>query len=71
MTPEWWDDLWLNEGFASYVENLGIEHAEPDLKIMDQFVTNEVQYVFNADSLASSHPIYQVSYVGLAVNDNW
>ena len=60
MTPVWWDDLWLNEGFASYVENLGIEHAEPSLKIMDQFVTNEIQYVFNPDSLANSHPIYQV-----------
>ena len=30
ITPVWWDDLWLNEGFASYIQYLGVEHVHPD-----------------------------------------
>lgn len=25
VTPSWWTDLWLNEGFATYVEGLGVD----------------------------------------------
>ncbi|KAK3860173.1 hypothetical protein Pcinc_033761 [Petrolisthes cinctipes] len=57
VTPRWWTDLWLNEGFASYVEYIGINHVEPTWQVMQQFVLNEVQVVFGLDSLESSHPI--------------
>lgn len=30
MTLKWWDDLWLNEGFATYIEYKGVNHAQPD-----------------------------------------
>lgn len=29
VTMDWWDDLWLNEGFASFFEYVGVEQAEP------------------------------------------
>lgn len=34
MTLRWWNDLWLNEGFASYVEYLGADSAEPTWNIV-------------------------------------
>ncbi|KAH9361518.1 hypothetical protein HPB48_001380 [Haemaphysalis longicornis] len=35
VTMEWWDDLWLNEGFASYIEYKGIDHVEPEWDMRD------------------------------------
>jgi aminopeptidase N len=34
VTLKWWDDLWLNEGFASYMEYKGVNHAHPDWQIV-------------------------------------
>ncbi|XP_012148075.1 suppressor of ER stress-induced death [Megachile rotundata] len=57
VTPSWWTDLWLNEGFASYVEYIGINAVEPTWKILEQFVVHDLQNVFGLDALESSHPI--------------
>jgi len=57
VTPSWWTDLWLNEGFASYVEYLGVDAIQPQLKLLEQFVVSDLQDVFRTDALESSHPI--------------
>lgn len=57
VTPKWWDDLWLNEGFASFVEYIGVDFVEPKWRMLDQFVVEEVQNVFKVDGLSSSHQI--------------
>ncbi|NXH34073.1 AMPN Aminopeptidase, partial [Myiagra hebetior] len=57
VTLRWWNDLWLNEGFASYVEYLGANSAEPSWNIKDLMVLNEVHAVMATDALASSHPL--------------
>lgn len=57
VTPKWWDDLWLNEGFASYVEYIGVDHVEPKWRMLEQFAIEEVQNVFKVDGLSSSHQI--------------
>ena len=36
---EWWSELWLNEGFASYFEYHGVNHAEPRFDVFDQVYT--------------------------------
>ncbi|XP_030574026.1 aminopeptidase Ey-like isoform X2 [Archocentrus centrarchus] len=57
VTLRWWNDLWLNEGFASYVEYLGADYAEPTWNIKDHIILYDVQKVFAVDALASSHPL--------------
>lgn len=57
VTVAWWNDLWLNEGFASYVEYLGAAYAEPTWNLTDLIVQNEVYRVMAVDALASSHPL--------------
>ncbi|KAF5892696.1 aminopeptidase N-like, partial [Clarias magur] len=57
VTIKWWNDLWLNEGFASYVEYLGADNAEPDWNIKDLIVLNDVHRVFAVDALSTSHPL--------------
>ncbi|NXL46002.1 AMPN Aminopeptidase, partial [Podilymbus podiceps] len=57
VTLRWWNDLWLNEGFASYVEYLGADSAEPTWNIKDLMVLNEVYPVMATDALSSSHPL--------------
>ena len=54
---EWWNDLWLNEGFASFMENVGVNHIYPDWKMMDQVILNNNQGAMSADQLTNSHPI--------------
>ncbi|MPC09521.1 Aminopeptidase N [Portunus trituberculatus] len=57
VTPKWWTDLWLNEGFANYMEYVGTDHAEPEWQMMEQFIVVDLHKVLRLDCLESSHPI--------------
>jgi len=57
VTMKWWDDLWLNEGFASWMEYKSTNHLSPEFEIWTQFLTDERIPVLTLDSLSSSHPI--------------
>ncbi|XP_036887781.1 glutamyl aminopeptidase [Sturnira hondurensis] len=57
VTMEWWEDLWLNEGFASFFEFLGVNQAEGDWQMRNQMLQEDVLPVQEDDSLMSSHPI--------------
>ncbi len=49
--------LRLNEGFASFVEYLGVESTEPKFQIMKQFYEDTVSRALTFDSSAYTHPI--------------
>ncbi|KAK5856953.1 hypothetical protein PBY51_010228 [Eleginops maclovinus] len=57
VTMDWWDDLWLNEGFASFFEYVGVEKAEPNWGMRDIMIISDVLPVMVDDALLSSHPI--------------
>lgn len=54
---KWWNDLWLNEGFATFMENIGASFVEPNWSMMDQFVVKKLQVAFSEDQSSYSHPI--------------
>ncbi|XP_044317726.1 glutamyl aminopeptidase isoform X2 [Drosophila rhopaloa] len=57
VTMNWWSDLWLNEGFASFVEYKGVKHMHPDWDMDNQFVIEELHPVLTIDATLASHPI--------------
>ncbi|XP_031826671.1 puromycin-sensitive aminopeptidase isoform X2 [Nomia melanderi] len=57
VTMEWWTHLWLNEGYASFVEFLCVAHLFPEYDIWTQFVTDTYIGALELDALKNSHPI--------------
>jgi len=57
VTMNWWDDLWLNEGFASWCENYAADLIFPSYKLWDQFPADTLAHALRLDSLKTSHPI--------------
>jgi aminopeptidase N len=57
VTMDWWNELWLNEGFATWVGWLATDKLHPDWNVWPQFVSEGMQTAFTLDSLRSSHPI--------------
>lgn len=57
VTMEWWTHLWLNEGFASYMEYFVVDHLFPEWDIWSQFVQVEQSSALDQDALVSTHPI--------------
>ena len=57
VTMKWWDDLFLNEGFASMVEIDGTDFLFPEWDAMAAFLVADQQRALGADALVASHPI--------------
>ncbi len=57
VTMEWWTHLWLNEGFASYIEYLAVDKLFPEWDIWTQFSTNDLGVALRLDALIHTHPI--------------
>ena len=58
VTMAWWDDLWLNEGFASWMATKATAALHPEWEpLLGRIDSREA--AINLDSLATTHPIVQ------------
>jgi aminopeptidase N len=58
VTMDWWDDIWLNEGFASWMETKATDHFHPEwFPLLDRVGGREA--AMNLDSFKTTHPVVQ------------
>jgi aminopeptidase N len=68
VTMNWWDDLWLNEGFASWMENKVTDHFHPEWKVWLQELDSK-EGAMQTDAAVSAHPIITPINDVLAADD--
>lgn len=56
VTMQWWDDVWLNEGFASWMENRATQHFHPEWQ-MEMQVGADKETAEGIDALQGTHPV--------------
>ena len=60
VTMKWWDDVWLNEGFATWMSSKPIQKWKPEWNFNLDDVSGTGQ-TLNTDSLANTRPIHQAA----------
>jgi len=58
VTMRWWDDLWLNEGFASWMGARATQDLHPEWNTALQAVAAR-EWAMNRDAMATTHPVVQ------------
>ena len=53
----WWKELWLKEGFASFMMYLAVDNLFPEYNIWQQFMVKSYSRAIDLDALHNSHPI--------------
>ena len=57
VTMKWWNDLWLNESFATFMATKIVDRFYPEWDYWDQFLDDAMNTAMSLDSLKTSHPI--------------
>ncbi len=57
VTMRWWNDLWLNESFATYMSYLCLDEATRFHSAWQDFNASMKQWAYRQDQLVTTHPI--------------
>jgi puromycin-sensitive aminopeptidase len=57
VTANWWDNLWLNEGFATFFETQSLDTIHPEWKRWEKKLTNTFQAALVVDASPTSHAL--------------
>ena len=57
VTMKWWNDLWLNESFATFMATKIVNKFYPEWDLWDQFLGDAMLEAMSLDALKNSHPI--------------
>ena len=57
VTMKWWNDLWLNESFATFMATKFVDKFYPEWNLWDQFIEGSMNVAMGLDSLKTTHPI--------------
>ncbi|XP_012288914.1 putative aminopeptidase-2 isoform X2 [Orussus abietinus] len=57
VTCQWWDYIWLNEGFAEYFQWVTLNSVQPDWQLLDQFVVYDLQTALEFDVPPQTDPM--------------
>ncbi len=59
VTMAWWDDLWLNESFASIMEYYAVDYIHPEYKIFEGFFTGDCSAALLRDAYIDVQSVHQ------------
>ncbi|CAH8450705.1 unnamed protein product [Schistosoma bovis] len=69
VTMKWWDNLWLNEGFATFFEYIGVQLLHPEWKVDELFILDELMLALDIDTSMESRPVVYPASTTIQIKD--